>query len=173
MPSRKVTMKKPVAPARGEMIRFVKGSYAGEKGWINMAKPSSDLMVHVILDAGQAPKHDDEFITRVKKNSIVPDNDTPSHAISAEAYVVLEDRKVAYHLAMLSEAIAEAGIEEVTDELTQLLAVNVQLACTLQAEKGKKAKFSQTAFVVKEKLKSKPKRSTKKRAPTNEQAMKE
>ena len=165
MPSRKVTKtKKQVPPQRGEKIRFVKGSHAGEQGWLNAAKPNTDLSVHVIPDVGQEPEDDAEFVTRVKKNSMAPMDDKPPSAVSAEECAIQEDPKVAHHLAMLSEALAEAGIEEVTRELLQLVHVHIELAFDVQKDKGKKAKFSQTAWVAKDKLKSK---NNKKRASNN------
>jgi len=149
--------KKSVTPARGERIRFVRGVYAGERGWINSAKSPTDSYVHVVLDCKQEAKDDADYATCVKKNSIMRD----AHPKNAEQYVVQEDPKVAFHLGKFCEALAEAGFADAgaTDEMLAVVGAYINLACQLQTQKGRKAKYSDVAWQVKELLKSKKKRA--------------
>lgn len=144
MPARKV--KKKVAPVRGTRVQFVKGSYTGEKGWINKAMEGTTTMAYVIPDFGQHPQDDADYATRVKLSSIMVFNDRK--AASAEEYVVQEDPKVAKHLAELAVAVAEAGFDEVTPDLLVLFKCFIDEACALQKAKGSKAKYSASAMVV-------------------------
>ena len=107
MPGRKPNKKK-VAPIRGTKIRFVRGSYQGEKGWLNSTKEHTDHYAYVIVDGGQRPEEDADFATSVKKTSFFEDLGDNEHP---EYYVIQEDPKVASHLAGLAVALAEAGIE--------------------------------------------------------------
>lgn len=156
MPSR-TKKKKSATPIRGERIRFIRGAYAGELGWINAAKPATDLTIYVILDDGQPAKDDADYATHVRKGSCAPKG-MPKNA---EEYVIQEDPKVAYHLSKFCEAIAEAGFADAgaTNELLTLVGNYVDLACAVQKTKGRKAKYSDIAWQVKELLKSKKKRN--------------
>ena len=148
MPARKV--KKKVAPVRGTRIHFVKGSYTGEKGWINKAMEGTTTMAYVIPDFGQRPQDDADYATRVKLSSIMVYD---RKAASAEEYLVQEDPKVAKHLAELAVAVAEAGFNEVTPNLLVLFKCFIDEACAFQKAKGSKAKYSASAMVVTRMLK--------------------
>lgn len=165
MPQRKVN-KKPLQPQRGARVCFVKGSYKGEKGWINEAKPPSDedTQLHVIVDWGQIAKEDAFFVTRVKKSSVKPHKNPKNHA----EYAVFNEPKVAKHLVGLAEALAEAGIESCGPELQMLIKQYIDSACNAQIAKGTKAKYSSTAFKVKEMMKQE---KTKKRAVAQQDQM--
>ena len=152
MPARKVSMKKRVAPFRGARIKFVKGSYMGEKGWLNKSMDGTKTFAYVILDAGQSPQEDADYATRVKLTSIMAYSGV---ATSPEEFVVQEDPKVAYHLAELAVAVAEAGFAETTDDLLVLIKICIDEACITQAAKGNKAKYSACAMTVSQLLKQK------------------
>lgn len=162
MPRKKVNKNKPVPPVRGDRLIFVRGTYAGERGWFNTSKPSTQLSVHVILDDGQQQKDDAEYAVYVRKTSVAPET-SPKNAAE---YVLQEDHKVAHHLSKFCEAIAEAGFVEATDELVALVGCHINFACELQQMKGRKAKYSDVAWQVKELLKN-----TKKRAADDTSAM--
>jgi len=155
MPGRKPNKKK-VAPIRGTKIRFVRGSYQGEKGWLNSAKEHTDHYAYVIVDGGQRPEEDADFATSVKKTSFFEDLGDNGHP---EEYVIQEDPKVASHLAGLAVALAEAGIEETTELLLLIITHAVDTACQIQMQKGKKAKYSASALVVKNMLAERKRKS--------------
>ena len=145
MPARKVAIKKKVAPIRGTRIQFVKGSYVGEKGWLNKAMESTTSFAHVILDGGQSPRDDADYVTRVKLTSITMYS---GKVTSPEEYIVQEDPKVAKHLAELAVAVAETGFHEATPDLLVLFKCFIDEAIAQHAAKGKKAKYSACAMTV-------------------------
>jgi hypothetical protein len=136
--------KKRVPPVRGQPIRFTKGTYAGHCGWVNSAKPQTSLSFHVIIDMDQPPSEDGDCVTTVRKDSVADRIDDPK---SAEEFVIKEDPKVAYHLAMLAKSLAECGLCG-TDQLLNLIKGELDNAMIVQLSKGKKAKYSETALRV-------------------------
>jgi len=148
--------KKPVNPVRGDRIIFLKGEYEGEKGWTNKAKSPTSLSVFVIVDGGQNSKDDIEWATCVRKTLVM----LYTEPTCAEELVIQEDPKASYHLTGFAQAIAECGMTA-TPELLLLVKHHIETACVVQLEKGKKAKYSETALRVihlKEKQAERPKR---------------
>lgn len=131
-------------------IRFTKGQYAGKKGWVNSAKTETSCSMHVIINEEQAAAQDYLWLACVRKTSVAFDVEPDS----VEHYVLLEDPKVVYHLAKLTQALAECGISA-TPTLMRHLKQQIDLACAVQLEKGRYAKYSETALRmsgIKEKL---------------------
>jgi hypothetical protein len=133
--------KTPAETLRGAAIRFTKGQYAGQKGWVNSAKTETSCSMHVIINQGQPAKEDYLWLACVRKTSVA----FAVEPESVEHYVLLEDPKVVYHLAKLTQALAECGISA-TPTLMGLLKQQIDLACAVQLEKGKHAKYSETAL---------------------------
>jgi hypothetical protein len=134
---------KKVSPIRGKQVRFTTGTYAGQSGWVNKAMPETANSIWVIIDESQEAEDDHESLACVRKTSVTffckPE--------TIEEYVVQEDPKVAYHLAKLSQALAECGIAG-SMELLKIVKVHVDAASVIQLAKGKKAKFSETALRI-------------------------
>lgn len=142
MPSSKAKNKP--KPTRGEPIRFTKGTYAGQTGWVNTALPETTSSVYVIINEKQGVDQDHGMGACVRKTSVAPIGGDPK---SIEEFVVKEDPNVAYHLAKLAQALAECGVAS-SPELLEIVKKHIDIACIVQLNKGKKAKYSETALRV-------------------------
>ena len=134
-------------PIRGAEITFVKGKYAGEYGWINKAMPDTPASCHVIINGGQDSSDDWAYTALVRKTSLLPKNNAPTNVAE---FVVQEDPKVAQTLTAFAQALAEAGLTTADDQLLLIVKTYVDLACSIQKGKGRKAKYSATALAIKD-----------------------
>ena len=138
--------KKKVEPKRGVKIRFVRGTYEGEKGWINANKSSTVHNVFVIIDRGQASNEDANYATYVRKTSVLPDaGETPKNVFEM---VVQEDAKVARYLMLFANACAEAGLEEADPDVLTTVKTFIDLAIGIQQGKKSSARYSEVALKV-------------------------
>jgi hypothetical protein len=128
--------KKP-KPVRGGKIRFSRGAYVGEVGWVNTAIPETPSSIHVIIDGAQDSSDDGSYLACVRKTSVSKWKEAKTH----EELAIYEDAKVAYHLSKLAQALAECGVTG-TPALLDLVKVAIDTACMAQIDKGKKAKFN-------------------------------
>ena len=153
MPRRRIKKKekKEPVPKRGDVIKFVKGSYMGCLGWINKAKEATDHYIYVIIDNEQPVSQDADYTRCVKKDSVLPYTDKPNNW---EEYLLNEDEKCAMYLQYFAMSVADGGAPEATSEMLGLVAVHINLAIERKKEAGSKAKYSAAAFKVREMVKA-------------------
>lgn len=136
--------KKKIRPsARGEAIRFTRGSYVGKTGWLNTARQDTAHSAHVIINEKQDVANDAEFLACVRKTSIA----ALRNATTAEEYCIQEDPKVAFHLSKLAQALAECGLPT-NQEVLRLIKEQCDLAFLVQVDKGPRGKVSETALRI-------------------------
>jgi hypothetical protein len=126
---------------KGQVIRFKKGTFAGQTGWINTAKGTQGFtpeMVHVII--GMGPSKDTH--TLVLQNSIAKQHETPESFAQA-AYQ--EHPWVEKLMRQLAAKIACLDIrrEELTEIGDIFMAILLE-ADDAQKKKGKKGKYYKT-----------------------------
>lgn len=128
-------------PQKGEEIRFVKGKYMGEKGWINTEKTCKTKVgkkeqVYVIVDLERGEKS-----TRVNKSSI---RDKFSAPMSHEEAAMQQHKELELAMIQLAELWAECGITNVDNALA-LLSVEIGRAVD-EHNKLSKAPYRQVEF---------------------------
>jgi hypothetical protein len=138
MPSKS---KKKTQPVRGDPIRLTRGTYVGKTGWTNSALAQTASSIHIILNEDQESNEDNQYVVCVRKTSVAPYR-IPE---SLEEYCVQEDPKVAMYLSKLGQALAECGVTA-NKHLMSLIKEQLDLAYMAQVEKGRQAKFSESAM---------------------------
>jgi len=128
-------------PTKGREIRFIKGTYAGRKGWIDASrKKTKSTFRHVIVE----DDGDGEKFTRVKKTSYREPFKLPT---SYEEAAMQQHPDIEKTMILLAEMLASCGIGTHNAEVHQLLEDEIQKANTNLEKAGSKARFRNVEWV--------------------------
>ena len=145
---------------KGEPVRFISGSYAGMKGWINVGKEcTSSRRIRVLVYRGEknSLKAANVFTSSVQLESAYK-----NPASNAEA-VLAQCPDIEKKLVALCNAFVKAGLDCEEDGLTQVMANYMNNAAKNQAKLGNRACFrkvnmpynkSEKKYVKNEKMKA-------------------
>lgn len=128
-------------PTRGRPIRFVKGTYAGRHGWIDSSRRETKSFTQAVIVA--ADGDDGERCTRVQKSSFRPEFQDP---ISFEEAALQQHFDMEQTMIKLAQMFVECGIRD-NREATELFAAELNIAATLQLQKGSSARWRDVTFV--------------------------
>ena len=123
---------------KGEEIRFVKGTYAGNQGWLNTSKKSkSGRYDYVIVNLD-----DKEKPTRVLKSSIRKPFQEPE---TYEEAAVQQHPEMELAMIRLAEMFAECGVQQ-AGETVKLFVKELERAHHHQLQLGSKARYRNVNF---------------------------
>lgn len=128
-------------PTRGRPIRFVKGTYAGRHGWIDSSRRETKSFSQAVIVA--ASEDDVERCTRVLKSSFRWEFQDPT---SFEEAALQQHFDMEQTMIKLAQMFVECGICD-NHQATELFKAELDIAATLQLQKGSSARWRDVTFV--------------------------
>jgi hypothetical protein len=124
---------------KGNAIRFVKGKYAGETGWLNQDKAVTKCKIHVIVDKGDQGG----IRTCVDKTSVGPPHREPQ---SFEEALLQQHPETERTMNKLVRLLARCNIVSSTENISLIFNTKLNEACVAQEALGSKATWSHVVW---------------------------